>query len=540
MLRNPLKFLVGLSLIALSGCGGDDSKVTNLSGQVLISTAAPAKVSHYAASRFLEHAAMGPSPDSVAQVRRLGFDAWIDAQLKAARSTISTPTSLISYDNNQDRAAQERANNHHGISLMNIFVAGDDQLRIRTSWVLSNFLVVSNRKIQFYGASEYFNTLQLNAFGQYGDLLKAVTRSPAMGFYLDNGNNNKWNLNENYGRELLQLFSVGLVQLNLDGTIKRDNVGKPLETYNQSDVLYSTKALTGWQYAPRESTVPNDANWANYGVPMVPANSDSHDTGAKTLLGKAIPSGQDATMDLDSLVNILVDHPNTAPFVSLRLIQGLTTSDPSPGYLGRVASVFRQTRGNLGQVVRAILQDSEARAGDAPAAPKNRFGRIKEPHLINVSVQRGLGCRMALRQGENEGALRPWMSTQRPFNAYSVFNYYPPNHRAPGSNLAAPEQKTLNSEEFSSRLGEFSYTFSFENNLVNAGCDVQSFKKAAAESDDKVISLLSDRLFRGSISSALRQGLMETRGSMYRPNPMALTGAMVDLASITPAFGVSK
>jgi fumarate hydratase class I len=184
-----------------------------------------------------------------------------------------------------------------------------------------------------------------------------------MGFYLDNNNNKKTQLNENYGRELMQLFSVGLVQLNLNGTPKRDSSGKLLETYSQKDVIEITRALTGWNTAEPEIK-RSSANWANYGKPMVSSWTNQHDTDSKTFLGKTIPAGQDAYKDLDSVVEILVTHPNTAPFVSLRLIQGLTTSDPSPAYLERVATVFKNTKGNLAKVVTAILTDPEASAND--------------------------------------------------------------------------------------------------------------------------------------------------------------------------------
>lgn len=533
-----------VAAILLAGCGGGSSVgpgSTNLTGQVLQASATAPKVSHYAASRFLEHAAMGPSPASVAQVRNLGIAGWIDAQTKLPASLISTPDAMMNYDN-LDPITSQRASNFGSLSLMNYFVAGDDQLRLRTTWALSNLLVISTRKVNAPGRSEYFNTLQRNAFGQYGDLLKAVTLSPAMGNYLDNNQNNRWTLNENYGRELMQLFSVGMVKLNLDGSTKRNSAGKPLETYDQGDVIAATRALTGWEFVPRtiQPPIPNDANWANFGLPMVVRYTNNHDTEAKTVLGTTIPGGQTAIQDLNSLIDILVKHPNTAPFVSLRLIQSLTASDPSPAYITRVATVFQQTNGNLGQVVNAILLDSEARMGDT-AGVASRVGRIKEPHLLLVSVKRGLGCLSAIRSDWNIEA--PWQSDlQQPFNAASVFNFYPPNHRAPGSGLLAPEQKTLNSEEFNSRLGVFSWRLGYLTRAADAGCDVQAVKDAMAQSDDKLLTLMSDRYFRGAMPAAVRQGLLEANmaNTYHRANPMAFLGAMLDLASVTPAFGVSK
>lgn len=444
----------------LACSGSNEPGYAQLTGQVGGVGGADSKMSHYAASRFLEQASMGPSPDSVRQVRSLGINAWMDRQQSLAPSIIRTPYELANYEL-LDMVANNRAGRHFETQLHNIFIGGEDQLRVRTTWVLSNFLVVSTRKIQWYGGSEYFNTLQTHAFGQYADLLKAITRSPAMGFYLDNSQNRRWSLNENYGRELMQLFSVGLVQLNMDGTPKRDGKGKVLETYSQKDVIEATRALTGWEFAdPDQKRL--SSNGFNYGKAMVAQWADAHDMGAKVVLGKDIPAGQNATQDLDSLVEILVTHPNTAPFVSLRLIQGLTASDPSPAYLKRVATVFAQTRGHLGQVIKAVLTDPEARAADDPLQQAKGFGRIKEPHLLHTSVLRGLGCRLAVKRSWDPTQV--WMAySQQPFQAYSVFNFFPPNHRAPGSKLLAPEQKLLNSNEYSRRMGEYHNDLSQDN-----------------------------------------------------------------------------
>lgn len=530
----------GLALLgALLGCSGQNEPgYAQLSGQVGGFGNADSRVSHYTASRFLEQASMGPSPSAVAQVRTQGLEAWIEQQQKLAPSTIRTPFELANYDL-QDMVAHNRASRHFDTQLHNFFIGGEDQLRLRTSWVLSNFLVVSTRKIQPYGGSEYFNLLQAHAFGPYGDLLKAVTRSPAMGFYLDNSQNRRWSLNENYGRELMQLFSVGLVQLNMDGTPKRDAQGKVLETYSQKDVIEATRALTGWENAEPEQ-MRASSNGFNYGKPMVAHWADAHDTGAKTLLGKTIPAGQNATQDLDSLVQILIEHPNTAPFVSLRLIQGLTTSDPSPAYLERVATVFAKTRGHLGQVIQAVLLDPEARAGDDPLKARKSFGRIKEPHLLHTSLVRGLGCRLAVKQSWDPTYV--WIAqSQAPFHAYSVFNFYPPNHRAPGSKLLAPEQKMLNSNEFSRRMNDYHSAMSDSHLLSQAGCDTAVFEAAALKSREHLVALLSERYFRGAMPAAVAQGLLEAHKDFWHDNNMMrLTGAMLEMAMLTPAFGVSK
>jgi uncharacterized protein (DUF1800 family) len=258
------------------------------------------------------------------------------------------------------------------------------------------------------------------------------------------------------------------------------------------------------------------------------------------LLGKTIPAGQTAAKDLDSVVDILVNHPNTAPFVSLRLIQGMTTSDPSPAYLQRVATVFKDTKGNLAKVITAILTDPEARAGDVYGKASNNFGRIKEPVLVYASGFRGLGCKVAIKRTDKPNEVFQ-SNHQKPLNAYSVFNFYPPNHRTQGTNVLAPEQKLLNSVEFSSRMGFFNWALDNETSLNDAGCDVATFKTAQAVSDEKLMDLMNDRFFRGALSASVSKSLIDAHKNLWnRDQGLRLAGAILDMAAVTPAFGVSK
>jgi hypothetical protein len=238
-------------------------------------------------------------------------------------------------------------------------------------------------------------------------------------------------------------------------------------------------------------------------------------------------------------VEILVTHPNTAPFVSLRLIQGMTTSDPSPEYLQRVATVFKDTKGNLAKVITAILTDPEARQADAPGKATSNFGRIKEPLLVFTSAFRGLGCKVAPRD--------PWDLTQvvrgsqMIFSAKSVFNFFPPNHRTQGSNVLAPEQKMLNSSEFAHRMRYFRDVMAEEALLRDAGCDVDVFKAAQAVSDEKLVDLLNERFFRGALPATVAKSLIDANQNLWeKTKGLKLTGSMLDMAAVTPAFGVSK
>jgi uncharacterized protein (DUF1800 family) len=541
---------IGLVFVAamLSACGGSgEREVTarqaNLDGQVAKSSAAAPAVTHYAASRFLEQASMGPMPESVARVRALGISAWIDEQIKAPASVITTPSDLINFDQMADQTRQNRAYEHNNNALIDLGVGADDQLRYRVAWVLSNFLVASTRKVHAYGGSEYWNTLVNGAFGNYGELLKAITLSPAMGHYLDNNQNRRNSLNENYGRELMQLFSVGMVMLNPDGTVRRNSAGKPIETYSQRDVIEMTRALTGWDFVPLPDSqrVMNNHNFANYGVTMEARRANDHDTDAKVVLGKTIPAGGDAAKDLNAVIDVLMTHPNTAPFVTLRLIQGLTTSDPSAAYMRRVTTVFEQTKGNMAAVIKAILMDPEARAGDVPGRSASSFGRIREPYLLHTSILRGMGCRLATRDRNRPTQVAYW-SDQRPLQADSVFNFYPPNHRAPGSNLLAPEQKTLVSREFMQRFGRYDWQWEEESTLRAAGCEVDTFKRALAVSDDALLDLIAERFFRGAMPPTVRQGMKDVMANRdwERRSPMRFVGFVVQFGTVTPAMGAIK
>lgn len=481
---------------------------------------------------------MGPTPEAVADVQRLGFAAWIDAQMRLPVSRLSIPPELVDFDD-RDSATVERLRDHFPAAVMDQAVGAEDTLRHRVAWVLSNLLVVSVKKVSEYGGLEYWNTLMSGAFGHYAELLKAVTVHPAMGHYLDNVNNRKDALNENYARELLQLFSLGTVRLNGDGTPQKDARGALLETYTQQDVIDTTRAISGWRYAPNPANDlikgPN-ANRFNYGKALV-ADEASHDTGDKTVMGQRIGAGGSAARDLDALIEIISSHPNLAPFVSRRLIQGLTTSDPSPAYVRRVVAVFKQSGGHLGAVVKAILLDPEARAADQPGRSVAGFGRIREFHLMHTHTLRALGCRRAVRD-----ISRPSRAQSVVLTADSVFNFFPPDHRVPGSGLLAPEQRLLDGREFYERLQNWGYYNADATMQRQAGCDVDRWVQAFVARDDRIIDLLSQGLYRGAMPEPLRQTFREALRDYPEAYDELVSGAalLLQLAFVTPEFGASR
>jgi uncharacterized protein (DUF1800 family) len=500
---------------------------------------APGKTTRYAAARFLEQASFGPTTAEIERVRSLGVSAWIAEQMASPISQLDgSPVRVFDTDNPPHGVYQYVPD-----GFLNMALSSPDQLRLRVTWALSQFVVVSQNKGRPYGLAEYLNLLQRHAFGNYGDFLRAMTIHPAMGAYLDNGENRPESActgcapNENFARELMQLFTLGVYQLNGNGTIKRDQVGRPLETYTQDDVENLARALTGWEYA----WVPNlpASDWGNFGQPMVATRSNLHDQGAKVVLGATFPAGRSANAELDAVVATLMQHPNIAPFVSLRLIQHLVTSDPTPEYVARVAAVFRDNgagqSGDMKAVIKAVLLDADARRGDVPGQGSAQSGKVREPVLWQMALLRGLGCQRLITDANGNSAT-VW--TQSPFNAPSVFSFYMPNDRAPGSGLLAPEQRLLSGSEFTRRLGSLSYLAKVvPQDVAAAGCQLEPLAAALAVSASRLADVLSARWFRGAMPPTLRASIVETAAATTWESGDVKAAMMLEFALISPYFG---
>jgi uncharacterized protein (DUF1800 family) len=545
MFRFKFRMVAALVATALTtmGCGGSGGDVpakasfVPADGQVTVVTAKPSSVNAYAAARFLEQASWGPTPASVAEVQRLGIEGWIDQQLGLRASVLNAPNYVIDYDDS-NKAAQNLAWNWTEKSLYDLPISGQDQLRQRTTWALYNFIVFGQNGFAL-DRIEYFNALQSNSLGSFKELLRVVTLNPAMGGFLNNNQNQAKSPNENYARELMQLFSVGLVKLGQDGSILRDAKGAPIETYSQADVMMATKALSGWENS-WEKGLPK-TNGANLKVPMrMRSNKDAHDTTEKVVLGTKIPAGQNAEKDLDSLLNILTTHPNAGPFVSRRLIQNMVTSDPSPEYITRVSKVYTSSGGNLAKVVKAILTDAEARAGDDPTQQIARVGKIKEPLLHFTNMLRGLGCTSTVMSRQGDGKIIS-VGTQKVYSAPNVFGYFAPNHKAPESLTPAPEQKLLRSDEVRRRIGALNYEMEVLSNFTNAGCEIDLFVKAVEKSDEALIALLSERFFKGAMPATIRLGAKNLLANeLASQNSVQKFARLLEVLISTPTFGVVK
>ena len=359
--------------------------------------------------RFLEQSTWGPTPALIDHVRTVGFERFLDEQFNAAAS--SYPTMPL-FPTTRDEATCPSGStcvrdNYTLYQVQNRFFVnalyGDDQLRQRVAFALHQIIVVSGVDItQPSWMTPYLQILDRNAFGSYRQLLQEISLNPAMGNYLDIANNTKTIPNENYAREILQLFSLGTVRLNVDGTQQLDSTGQPIPTYTQETVNNFARVFTGWRFA----TAPA-AGVPNYIDPMV-ANATNHDTLAKTLLnGRMLPAGQTAARDLSDALDNIFEDDNIGPYISKQLIQHLVTSNPSPAYVGRVAAVFNGasgSRGDLKAVVRAILLDPEARGDQKIDAS---YGRLRHPAQFIVNVLRAFNAKSADGTTQSDGYLNP-------------------------------------------------------------------------------------------------------------------------------------
>jgi uncharacterized protein (DUF1800 family) len=392
------------------------------------------QVSVSAARRFLEQAAFGPTPAEAAHVQTIGFQAWINEQL--AMPVISNYNAVTGSQGGLPTTFLTNA------------VTNADQLRQKVAFALSQLFVVSiNKLIWNQDVAPYEQMLVNDAFTNYRKILGDVTLSAGMGQYLDLANNAKANpvigtaANENYAREVMQLFSMGDVLLNQDGTVQTDANG-PIAAYYQPNVSELARVFTGWTYAakPGQGVVWNA--YINSSGPMV--NYDPmHDFGSKTLLsGYVAAAGLSTVSDLNAALDNIAAHPNVPPFVSKQLIQHLVKSNPTPAYVTRVAQVFTQSHGDMPSVVTAILLDAEARANDEGGSDQPTDGHLQEPALFIPGFVRAFSGTMTTA---NYYASVLASLGQDIYNPASVFNYYSPGYTLAGTGgFKGPEFQIYN------------------------------------------------------------------------------------------------
>ncbi len=485
------------------------------------------------ATRFLIQAGFGADPGELSDVKALGFSAWIDQQIARPKGYLQ-PVIQARQDANLQtyhpatkialwtQAMRRRYPPDGG-------TVATDVLRQRVAYSLLQIFVVSQNvdalSLNSKGVTNYYDRLLDGAFGNFRQLLYDVTMHPCMGVYLSHvGNRKPDNIenrfpDENYAREVMQLFSIGLWELNPDGTRKLVN-GQPVPTYTNSDITQFARVFTGIQFGGPNNT-QFDWSYPDYLYPMKIWDSE-HDMNAKTLLrGTTLPartynpatplSTTAAMADLNAAIDNLFNHPNVGPFIGRLLIQRLVTSNPSPEYIGRVSAVFANNglgvRGDMGAVIKAILLDTEARSFEKTQEPT--FGKMREPYMTLMNM--GKTFNVWPPSGNFESATYLYdFYLQEPFQSPSVFNFYLPNYRPPGEltalGLYAPEFQILTAVT----------AIETQNNLLNS-VENQIARWGSAPGDELILDFSQEIPLASDADALIRQLSTRMTAGTLRP-----------------------
>lgn len=565
MFRDKIRITLLLAgLLSIAGCGGggggSSSPVDNPAPAP--APAAPILEQVQSASRMASRATYGMNFQAIEAMAAQGEQAWLQQQFQ---QSVGLHEPIV-----DDLLARQAAGEFEQLEMRfeNIeftfrrlawwqqAIYAEDLLRQRVAFALSEILVVSDQSdlltVFPYALSNYYDTLLTHAFGNYRDLLHAVTLHPSMGVYLSHINNARANPtentfpDENYAREVMQLFSIGLFELNADGSEKTDAQGKPVPTYDNDDIREFAKIFTGLSYGGEVAFFGNRQPWFRDPMQMF---EFFHETGAKQLLnGLQVPAGQSGMEDIEDAIDNLFNHPNVGPFIGKQLIQRLVTSNPSAGYIQRVSEAFADDgngeRGNMQAVVSAILLDPEATAAVGSDA---NFGKLREPILRALALLRQLNVSSPDGFYANGGYFLQELLNQHPLSSPSVFNFFLPAHQPVGeiaaAGLVAPEFQITNSSTVVAVSNVIDIVLFAD--LVN---DISEppFQQAELDYDDLValaddIGALLDRLDTlatyGSLSAETRESIIATLQPL--DDPQLRTVVAIYLIYTSPDYAVA-
>lgn len=552
--------------------------------------------------RFLEQATFGPTAALDQHIRRIGIRSYLAQQFEAPYPSANDPypndplkpgNAPADCDGEQtvvpDVPATCNRDTYTQYKLQTWFMReafyGDAQLRHRVAWALSQIWVTSGVDIQ-QGRHmvEWHKVLSKHAFGNYRDLMKEMTLHPTMGEYLDMVRSTRNNPNENYARELMQLFSVGLFMLNQNGTIQTNN-GVAIPTYDQAEVDNLTKVLTGWGFCSVAASCPNivsgsvnfiDPMMLNVGVTTT--NNNRHDLTAKTLLSYP---GSSSTMNIAACTNCAVTpaatalaniqtyanasfekaldnifyHPNVGPYIGKILIQQLVTSDPSPQYVSDVAAAFNNNgqgvRGDMKAVIKAILLHPEAR-GDVKTDPN--FGKLREPVLFATNFARHFGVRSAdgttISDGFWTGRAEFTGMAQIPFRSPTVFNYYPPDYTVPGVGILGPEfaimttGTTIQRANFINRMVFTAQPIavSVPNSPTGTSFDFSDLQAISASDNtaNALIDELDRRMLHSTMSAPMKQAIRTAVTAINQTDTLGRVRQAIYLVATSSQFQVQR
>lgn len=437
-----------LSAMTLAACGGGGSGGTSTPSSPTPTPTLPVATppTQAQASRMLMQAQFAATDTDITAVRNQGYSAWLDAQLAAPATQTGWDWLMAKGYNDPSFISQSVPMDY---MIWRQLMGSADQVRKRVALALSEIMVASVTGVainwRFFAMAAYWDVLVANAFGNFRTLLEAVTLNPAMGYYLNTLGNQKANTatgrvpDENYAREVLQLFSIGLYELNADGTNKLGSNGQPIETYTQPDITALSRVFTGWNLDPTGSTA---TNLLQLKQPMA-NNAALHETGTSTFMGITVPANVTAAEALRIALDGIFNHANVGPFIGKQLIQRLVTSNPTPAYVGRVTAAFNNNgagvRGDMKAVLRAVLLDDEAR-NDATLL-RSDFGRVREPMVRLVQWARTFGVTSPSDEWRiADTSAESTRLGQSPLRAASVFNFFRPGFVPPNTALATSGQ----------------------------------------------------------------------------------------------------
>ena len=551
MRRLVIALAVGL-LTACGGGGGSSGASGGGGGGGQGPSAPPTAIE---AARFLTQATFGATDATIQQVQSQGYNAWLNAQ-------IASPLPVTNHQAYIDAAIAANGGadtNNFYQTWWRAAIQNDDQLRQRTAFALSQIFVISlnDPTIDPRGAASYYDMLNRDAFGNFRTLLEDVTLHPMMGRYLTFLANQKEDAagtrtpDENYAREVMQLMTIGLVELNTDGTPRLDGAGQQIPTYTAADIAGLAKVFTGisWYHpTPTNSTFGGGGANAQRNVTPMIFYPNFHSTSQKDFLGTSIPSNStvDVPGDLRIALDRLYNHANTGPFISRRLIQQFVTSNPSPAYVGRVAAVFDNNgagvRGDMAAVVRAILTDADAR--NMAAASSVDFGKLREPVIRVANWARAFGATSQTGNYLITSTSANTSLNQSPLSSPSVFNFWRPGFTPPATtqlgqrSLVAPEFQIIDEVTAAAYVNVMQ---DWINNGIGqtpsggSGRDVRSAytpELALVDNPQSLVDRMNSLLFYGQMTPTLQGRLVAAIGAVNIPTANGSNQAQIDTARL--------
>ena len=546
----PVLLLTALLVAACGGGGGNGSQPAPPPPPP---PPQPSAAELAAASRFGSQATFGLAFRDIDELARAGRTTWLERQFALP---IGEHSSIVR-DLVLRREAGEFVPFEQDVEYLILFrrlawwhrtVTSEDVLRQRVAFALSEIFVVSDNVddliIDPFALAGYYDMLLTHAFGNFRDLLRDVSLHPAMGVYLSHVNNRRADPannifpDENYAREVMQLFSIGLFELNLDGTLKTTPDGRPIATYSNAEIREFAKIFTGLSFGGPDAYFGRSE--PNFLAPMTMFDAE-HEPGPKRLLyGAVVPAGQSGMQDIDAAIDNLFNHPNVGPFIGKQLIQRLVTSNPSPAYVERVARAFNGdatgVRGDMRAVIRAVLLDPDASSAPDPL----QAGKLREPVVRRAAILRQFGATSADGFIANTGYFLQELGKQHPLSAPSVFNFFLPAHAPAGeiaaAGLVAPEFQitTANSIVGMTNLVDFIVIGGFTTDAPQPFAQVQldmSDYVALAADVDALLDRLDIVLTAGALEPATKQAIRGLIADLDDPEARLRTALYLLLTS---------